>query len=166
MTEQLFSTSMYFYLIVLFIADCLFFHSSMSLLNSSCIFSIHASSLFVCACILFSTFWSSLLSLIWILFQLNCLFSLHLFGLVDFYHVSSSAVCFSVFSFCLTYCVLSLFSTGLNIVVPLNCGICSPWVGFNQCIEGVLVGEIVPFFCWMKVDLVYLKSSTMSSNMS
>ena len=36
---------------------------------------------------------------------MNCPFSLHLFGLVGFYLAPSSAVCFSVFSFCLTYCV-------------------------------------------------------------
>ena len=45
---------------------------------------------------------SSLLPLLWILFQVECLFPLHLSGLVGFYHVPSSAECFSVFSFCLT----------------------------------------------------------------
>ena len=106
--------------IVLFIADCLFFHSSISLLNSSCNFSIHASSLLICASILFSTLGSSLLSLLWILFQLSCLFPFHLFGLVDFYHVSSSLACFSVFSFCLIYCVWGLLSAGWKVIVTLN----------------------------------------------
>ena len=51
--------------IVLFTVDCLFFNSSMPLLNISCIFSIHASSLSVPP---FLDFRSSLLSLLWILF--------------------------------------------------------------------------------------------------
>ena len=59
----------------------------------------------------FQDFGSSLLSLLWILFQVDCLFPLHLFGLVGFYLTPSSVVCFSVFSFCLTYllCLGSLF---------------------------------------------------------
>ena len=43
--------------IVLFITDCLFFQSSMSLLNIYCIFLIHASILFICASIVFPRFW-------------------------------------------------------------------------------------------------------------
>ena len=53
----------------------------------------------------FQDFRSSLLSLLWILFQVNCLFPLRLFGLVDFHRVPSSAACFSVFSFCLICCL-------------------------------------------------------------
>ena len=53
---------------------CMFIlNSSRSLLIDSCIFSI-----------LFSRFWSSLLSLFWILFQVVCLFPLHLFWLLCF----------------------------------------------------------------------------------
>ena len=90
--------------IVLLIDDCLFFISSRFLLNMACIFLFHASSLFICAPLYFQDFGSSLLSLLWILFQVDCPFSLHLFGLVGFYHAPSSA-CFSVFSFCLIYYV-------------------------------------------------------------
>ena len=52
---------------------------------------------------------SSLLPLLWLLFQAECLFPLHLSGLVGFCHVPSSAECFSVFSFCLIYCLRSPF---------------------------------------------------------
>ena len=58
--------------IVLFVSVCLFFNSYRSLLIDSCIFSICFS------CICFQGFWSSLLSLFWILFQVVCLFPLHL----------------------------------------------------------------------------------------
>ena len=51
----------------------------------------------------FLDFWSSLLSLLWILFQV--LFPLHVFSLVGFYHVPSTAVCFSFLSFYLMCCV-------------------------------------------------------------
>ena len=59
--------------IVLFVSACLFFNSSRTLLIHSCIFSS-----------LFSRFWSSLLSLFWIIFQVVCLVPLHLFGLLCF----------------------------------------------------------------------------------
>ena len=114
-------------------------HSSTSLLNSSCIFLIHASSLFICASILFSTSASSLLWLLWIFFQLNCLFSLHLFGLVDFYHVSSSVACFSVFSFCLIYCVWGLLSAGWKIIITLNLESAACWWGWTSAHEVFLV---------------------------
>ena len=85
--------------IVLFIIVCLFFSSSRSLLNVSYIFSI-------------------LFPRLWIIFTIITLNSfsgrlpipLPLFGLVGFYLAPSSAVCFCVFSFCLTYCVWGLLS--------------------------------------------------------
>ena len=64
--------------------------------------------LFIC---LSTDFWDcgwSLLSLLWIIFKVGFLFPLHLFRLMHFYHVPSSAASFSVFSFCLIYCVWSL----------------------------------------------------------
>ena len=80
-------------------------------------------------------FWgSSLLSLLWNLFQIDCLFPLHFFGLVGFYHISSSAASFSVFSSCLIYCEWGLLSTGCKAIVPLMCGIFPPWVGLDQCL--------------------------------
>ena len=69
----------------------LFFSSSRSLLNISCIFSILAS-------ILFQDFVSFLLSLLWTLFEVGCLFALHLFGLVGFYLAPLSVAYFLVVS--------------------------------------------------------------------
>ena len=88
----------------------------------------------------FQDFRSSLLSLLWILFQVNSLFPLHLFGLVNFYHVPSSAAYFSVFSFCLIYCVWSLLFVGWKIIVPLTFEVCLQWVRLDQCLLKV--------FCW------------------
>ena len=75
----------------------------------------------------FQNFGYSLLSLLWILFQVEWLFPLDLFFLF-FNHVSSSVACFSVFSFHLIYCVWGLFSAGCKVIAPLICGICPPWV--------------------------------------
>ena len=111
--------------IVLFIADCLFFISARSLLN------IFVSSWSVPQVYLsvlpfyFLVFGSSLLLLLLIYFW-GRLFSLHLFGLMSFYHVLLSAGCFSVLSFYLIYCVWGLLSTGRKVVVPFNCGISFP----------------------------------------
>ena len=124
--------------IVLLIDDCLFFISSRFLLNMACIFLFHASSLFICAPLYFQGFGSSLLSSLWILFQADCPFSLHLFGLVGFYHAPSSA-CFSVFSFCLIYCVWGLLSAGWKIIITLNLESAACWWGWTSAHEVFLV---------------------------
>ena len=109
--------------IVFLIIVCLLFSSSRSLLNVSCISSI-----------LVQDFGSSLLSLLWILFRVDCLFPLHFFGLVCFYLAFSSALCFPVFSFDLTYCVWGLLFTGCTFIVPIGfCG-CTQWVRLVQCV--------------------------------
>ena len=127
------SVVLFISVIVLLIDDYLFFISSRFLLNKACIFLFHASSLFICAPLYLQDFRSSLLSILWILFQVDCPFSLHLFGLVGFYHALSSA-CFFVFSFCLIYCVWGLLFVGLNIIVPLTFEVCLLWVRLDQCL--------------------------------
>ena len=107
--------------IVLFIIAFLFFSSSRSLLNVSCIFSI----LFLRFCIIFTII--TLNS-----FSGSLLFPLHLFGLVGFYLVPSSAVCFCVFSYCLTYCVWGLLFTGSKFLVPVYFGVCPQWLRLVQ----------------------------------
>ena len=44
----------------------------------------------------FQDFGSSFISLLWVLFQVDCIFPLHLFGLVGFHLAPSSAMYFSV----------------------------------------------------------------------
>ena len=83
------------------------------MLNIFCIFSICASSLFICASILFPIFWITFTIINLNSFQVDGLFPLHLFGLLGFYHIPSAAVYFPVFSFCLIYCVLALLSSSL-----------------------------------------------------
>ena len=71
----------------------------------------------------------SLLWFLWILFQVDCLFLLHIFGLLDFYSFPLSAACSSVFSFCLIYCNLYILSAGCKVIVTLTCGVCPQRVG-------------------------------------
>ena len=78
---------------------------------------------------------SSLLSLLWIIFQEDCLSPLHLVFLLEFYLVLSSGKYFSAVSFCVTFCVCSLCSSGNKIIVPLAFGVCR------------LVGEVGPGLC-------------------
>ena len=80
----------------------------------------------------FQDFGSSVLSLLCILFQVDFVFPLHLFGLVGVYLASSSAAYFSVFSFCLTYCVWGLLFTACRFIVPVVSGVCPPWVRLVQ----------------------------------
>ena len=63
---------------------------------------------------------SSLLSLLWILFQVDCLFPLHLFGLVSFYLAPSSvtyffAVSFFIYFFMSEIVFLSYWLFGLRL---------------------------------------------------
>ena len=59
-----------------------------------------------------------------------------MFGPVGFYHVPSSAACFSIFSFYLICCVRGLLSVGWKDIV-LYYGICPSWVGLDQCLVRV-----------------------------
>ena len=84
----------------------------------------------------FQDFGLSLLSLFWILLHLDSLFPPHLFGLVNFYLVPSTTGYFSVFSFSLVYCVLSLLSPDWKFIVPLNCGVTTTfrgWIWISAC---------------------------------
>ena len=66
-------------------------------------------SIYLCLHFILRFFKSSLLSFLWILFQVDCLFPLHLFDLVDFYHTLSSAVCFCLFILFSLLCLGSSF---------------------------------------------------------
>ena len=70
-------------------------------LSYSCIFSILISSLFICSSTLFSRFWSSLLSLFWILFQVDFLSPPLLFKFGG--HLSCSFTCW------IFLCLFTLF---------------------------------------------------------
>ena len=67
-----------------------------------------------------------------ILFQVDCLFTLHLFDLVGFYLVPSSVVYFSVFSFCLTYSIWDLLFSVCRFIVPVVFGVCQQCIRFVQ----------------------------------
>ena len=96
----------------------------------------------------FQDFESSLLSFLWILFQVKCLYFLNLFGLVSFCHDSSPAPCLSVLSFCLIHCVCTLLSAGCNASFPLTCGVCA-------CVSLDLVWVLQ----WVELSLISLKGS-------
>ena len=109
--------------------DSLFFISSTLLLNVSCIFSIHASILFICAFILFLKFW-----VICTIITMNSFPGrLPIFSSFVWFDVPWSAACFSVFSLCLIFCVWGLLYIGCKTIVPLTCGVCSHCVGLDQC---------------------------------
>ena len=59
-----------------------------------------------------------------VLLQGDCLFTLHLFGLANFYLVPSSATYFSIISCCLTDCISSFLSADCSVIVPLASGVC------------------------------------------
>jgi hypothetical protein len=88
----------------------------------------------------FLGFWSSLLSLLWVLFQVVCLFPLCLFDFVGFYLIPSFAQYFSVFSFFLTYCVWGLFSPGYREMVLLF-GLCPRLRGWSSGLSRDCVGR-------------------------
>ena len=134
---------------------CLFaLNSSRSFLNVTCIFSI-----------LYPRFWI-IFTIITLnsFFQVDCLFPLHLFGLVGFYLAPSSAVHFSVFLFCLTYCVWGLLFEGCRFIIPTVFGVCLQWVRLAQwVVQASWWRGPVPVFWLMRLDLVFLAGRITSS---
>ena len=107
--------------IVLFIIYCLLFSSCRSLLNVSCIFSFLFPRLRILFTIITLNSFSGRLPI-----------SSSFFALVGFYLAPSSASYFSVFSFCLTYCVCGLLFAGCGFIVPVEFGVCPQWVRLVQ----------------------------------
>ena len=73
-------------------------------------------------------------------------------------------MCFSVFSFCITYCVWALLFTGCRFVVPVVFAVCPHWLSLVQWV--VLASwwrVLVPVFWWMRLDLVFLVGMTPTS---
>ena len=132
----------------LFVSVCLFFNSSRSLL-------IHTFSPFC-----FQGFWSSLLSLFWIIFQVVCLFPLHWFGLLCFQFISFTCVAF----LCLFFSFLFLKLLCLRSPFPMlqeswilslkkveffhPFGFCPPKVGPVVCVS-FAYGEICAEFLFV-----------------
>ena len=75
---------------------------------------------------------SSSLSFLWILFQVDCPFSLCLVSLVGLYLASSSATYSSVVSFCLTCCVCGLLSTACRATLALQVSAPGGWGCFRD----------------------------------
>ena len=150
--------------IALFIIDWLFFISSRSLLNISCIFSIVFSTLFSITPVCFQDFGSSLLSLFWTLFQVHFLSPPLLFGLVGLYHVPLPAKYFCLFILfrllCLgwPFCRLEVCSSSwLWRLLPVG------GVGLVA-YQGFLVGKFAYVFWWVELDLFSLEWSELSSS--
>ena len=122
-------------LIALFIVDSLFFISPMSLLNTSCIFSIHASILFIYASILLPRFW-----FIFTIIPLNSFSNRHPIsssfvwccGFLPCSFIWCMFCCFVLLLFHFIYCVWGLSPDGCKAAVPLNFEVCPQWVGFDQ----------------------------------
>ena len=108
------------WVITLFIIGQLFFTSSRSLLNTSCIFSVLVSRLFICNSIWFSRFWIIFTIIILNYFSGGLLSSLLLIGLAGIYHVPLPAEYFSAFAFCLDCCIWGDLSVGWKSAVPVG----------------------------------------------
>ena len=153
-------------MIALFITDLIFFFiSSLSLSNISYLFSICVSSLFICISILFSRFL--------IIFAIIILNSLS--GRLP---ISSSFVWFGGFLSCsfiwwIFLCLFILFTllclgspfAGWRVIVSLNCGVSSLWVGLDQWLVKISwLGKLMSVFWWMELDLISLEDSTVSNS--
>lgn len=125
-TLLLFPSSIFPICYCLLIVDCLFFNLSRSLLNISCNFSIHASSLFICVFIF------KILDLLYYhyseFFQVECLFPLYLSGFGVFYLVPSSAVCFYYIFILFNLLCLDLLSADWKVIVLLISESAPMWV--------------------------------------
>ena len=107
---------------------------------------------------------SSLLSLLWILFQLDCLSPIHLVVLLRFYLVPLSGTYSSADSFCLTFCDCGFHSIGCRVVVLLGfC--CLPPGGWDWC-KGLVQASwwegLVSAHLWVELGLVPLVGRALS----
>ena len=115
----------------------------------------------------FHDFKSFLLSLFWILFQVDSLSPPLLFDLVGIYHVPllSCFRYFSACSSCLNCCVWGGLSVFWQFVVPLYCGGSSLWVGLDEWLVKVSwLGKLVSVFWWVELDFFFLECNEVSSN--
>ena len=138
--------------IILFISVCLFFKGSNSLLNISCILLVSASILFPRSWIVFAV--TTLNS-----FSGRLPLSLHLVVVPQFYFIPH----FSAVSFCLTFCICRLRSSGCSTVILLGSGVCTLMgeAGPGACARSWWE-ELIPAHWWMELDLVALVGRTLS----
>ena len=137
----------------------------MSLLNLSCIFSILVSRLLSVALFCFQDFGLFSLLLFGILYQVDSLSLLLLFGLVGIYPVPLPAGYFSAFSSCLYCCVWGGLSVFWQLVVPLYCGVSLLWVGLDMWLVKVSwLGKLVSVFWGVELDFFSLEYTEVSSN--
>ena len=133
------------------------------MLSISCIFSILVSRLSITP-FCFQDFGSFLLSLFWILFQVDSLCLPLLFDLEGIYHVPLPADYFSAFSSCLDCCVWGGLSVCWKFLVPLNCGGSSLWVGLDEWLVKVFrLGNFASVW-WVELDLFSLECNEVSSS--
>ena len=113
----------------------------------------------------FHDFKSFLLSLFWILFQVDSL-SLSLWsGFVGIYHVPLPAEYFSAFSSCLNSCVWGNLSVFWQFMVPLYCGGSSLWVGLDKwLVKASCLGKFASVFWWVELDFFSLECNEVSSS--
>lgn len=99
---------------------------------------------------------SSLLSLLWIHFQINCPSLAHLVVVLEFYLFLHLGNILLLSCFCLTFCICGLFSAGYRIVV-LASGVCSlvGEFGPGACSDFLVEGS-GPAHCWVELRLVPL----------
>ena len=151
--------------VALFIIDWLFFISSRSLLNLSCIFSILVSRLFICNSILFSRFW--------IIFTIIIQNSLS-----GRFPISSSFVWFGghlscSFPYWVFLCLFILFiflCLGWPFHILAVCGSSLLWrflavggVGWGL-VSVSWLGKLASVFWWVELDFFSLKCNEVSSS--
>ena len=112
----------------------------------------------------FQDFGSFSLSLFGILYQVDSLSLLALFGLVGIYPVPFPAGYFSAFSSCLYCCVWGGLSVFWQFVVPLYCEGSSLWVRLDAWLVKVFwLGKLVSVFWCVELDFFSLECNEVSS---
>ena len=160
--------SLFFSFIAWFVIYWLFFISSRSLLNLSCIFSILVSRLFICDSIFISRFWiiftiiiqnsllgrfpisSSSSSFVWFGVHLSCSFTCWVFLYLF--------ILFLLLCLGWPFCILA-------VCLVLYCGVSLLWVGLYGWLVNVSwLGKLVSVFWWVELDFFSLEYNEVSSN--
>ena len=113
----------------------------------------------------FQDFGSFLLSLFYILFQVDSLSPHLLFDLVVIFHVPLPVGYFSAFSSCLDFCIWNGLYVFWKSVVPFCCGGFTQWVGLDDWLVKVSwLGKLASMFCCVELDFFSVECNGVPSN--
>ena len=103
---------------------------------------------------------------IWSFWGVDCISSLHLVVLLDFYVVPLFGTYSSCISFCLTFCDCDFHSAGCKVVVLLASAVCHLVGEAKKFVQASWLEGLAPAHWWVELGFVLLGGRAISRGMS